>query len=89
MLNRLLRRLLGAYRVTLSPLLGNRCRFHPSCSEYARVALARHGGLRGGWLTLRRLARCHPFCTGGHDPVPGAPASDPMPTSGIHSNNET
>ncbi|MFB9069202.1 membrane protein insertion efficiency factor YidD [Pseudofulvimonas gallinarii] len=71
MLNRLLRRLVGAYQATLSPLLGNRCRFHPSCSEYARIAIARHGGWRGGWLALRRLARCHPLCPGGHDPVPG------------------
>lgn len=88
MLNRLLRRLVAAYRATISPLLGNRCRFHPSCSEYARVALARHGSLRGGWLTLRRLARCHPFCAGGHDPVPGQSPDAPRTESGIHSNNE-
>ncbi len=61
---------LGAYRRRISPLLGPRCRFAPSCSAYAEQALTTHGVLRGGWLTLRRLARCHPFHPGGHDPVP-------------------
>ena len=62
--------LLRVYRAVLSPLLGPRCRFHPSCSSYAVLALRRHGAGRGGWLTARRLARCHPFCEGGIDPVP-------------------
>jgi putative membrane protein insertion efficiency factor len=69
-LNRLLRHLIGLYRTLLSPLLGPRCRFHPSCSCYARTAIARHGGLRGGWLATRRILRCHPLSTGGIDPVP-------------------
>lgn len=69
-MNRLLRLLIALYRATLSPLLGARCRFHPSCSCYARTALARHGTMRGGWLTVRRIARCHPLSAGGHDPVP-------------------
>ena len=67
---RLLLALIGGYRRWLSPLLGPRCRFAPTCSAYAAEALARHGGLRGSWLALRRLARCHPFHPGGHDPVP-------------------
>ena len=58
------------YRVTLSPLVGHSCRFQPTCSAYALEALARHGALRGGWLTVRRLLRCHPFGGGGYDPVP-------------------
>lgn len=58
------------YQIVLSPFLGGRCRFEPSCSVYALEALRRHGGLRGGWLTLRRLLRCHPWGGCGHDPVP-------------------
>jgi len=62
--------LVEAYRWAVSPLLPAACRFHPSCSSYAAQALRRHGAARGGWLTVRRLARCHPFCEGGIDPVP-------------------
>jgi putative membrane protein insertion efficiency factor len=62
--------LLRAYRVAISPLLGQRCRFYPSCSEYAIEAIERHGPLRGSWLSLRRLSRCHPLHPGGCDPVP-------------------
>ena len=62
--------LVRAYQMFLGPLLPAVCRFHPSCSQYALEALARHGAWRGGWLTLRRLARCHPFHPGGFDPVP-------------------
>ncbi|MCK9487858.1 MAG: membrane protein insertion efficiency factor YidD [Xanthomonadales bacterium] len=69
-MNRLLRLLIDLYRATLSRLLGPRCRFHPSCSHYARTALARHGIVRGGWLGLARIARCHPLAEGGLDPVP-------------------
>ncbi|MBI2992915.1 MAG: membrane protein insertion efficiency factor YidD [Gammaproteobacteria bacterium] len=58
------------YRLLLSPLVGGHCRFEPSCSCYAREAIARHGALRGLVLTLGRLARCQPFCAGGVDPVP-------------------
>jgi putative membrane protein insertion efficiency factor len=62
--------LVTGYRRFVSPLLGPRCRFAPTCSAYAVQALGEHGALRGGWLALRRLARCHPFHPGGHDPVP-------------------
>jgi uncharacterized protein len=61
--------LVKVYQFTLSPILGRQCRFHPTCSWYALDALRRHGGLRGGWLTLKRLATCHPFSKGGYDPV--------------------
>ncbi len=58
------------YQWTLSPLTGGQCRFSPTCSRYAEEALREHGAGRGAWLTARRLARCHPFCKGGYDPVP-------------------
>ena len=62
--------LLAVYRRLISPLLGPRCRFVPTCSTYAVEAVQRHGALRGSWLTLKRLLRCHPFAEGGYDPVP-------------------
>lgn len=58
------------YRLLLSPWLGSACRFEPTCSVYALQALERHGAAAGSYLTLRRLARCQPWCQGGHDPVP-------------------
>jgi len=58
------------YQVVLSPLLGKRCRFYPSCSSYALEAVGRHGPWRGSLLAARRLLRCHPFHPGGYDPVP-------------------
>jgi putative membrane protein insertion efficiency factor len=59
-----------AYQFGIRPLLIGRCKFCPSCSEYCIESIERHGPLRGGWLGLRRLLRCHPFSTGGIDPVP-------------------
>lgn len=70
LLIRLLQLPILAYRWFVSPLLGPRCRFAPSCSEYALQALARHGPVYGLWLTLRRVTRCHPLNPGGYDPVP-------------------
>jgi putative membrane protein insertion efficiency factor len=62
-----------AYRLLLSPSLGSACRFWPTCSAYALEALDRHGAVAGSGLTLWRIARCHPWCAGGHEPVPAAP----------------
>lgn len=58
------------YQIALSPYFGTQCRFHPTCSNYAREAVEKHGALRGGWLALRRIGRCHPGHPGGIDPVP-------------------
>ncbi|HMC53887.1 MAG TPA: membrane protein insertion efficiency factor YidD [Gemmatimonadaceae bacterium] len=59
-----------AYQVALGPLLPSSCRYYPSCSAYAIEALERHGAVRGSWLSVRRILRCHPFRPGGYDPVP-------------------
>ena len=62
--------LVRGYQVALSPLLPAACRYYPTCSHYAIEALEKHGALRGGWLAVKRIARCHPFRPGGFDPVP-------------------
>ena len=64
--------LIRAYQLFISPLLGNHCRFYPSCSQYAREAIERYGVPRGVWLAIRRVLRCHPWCPGGVDPEHGA-----------------
>jgi len=69
---RMLMAVIAGYRKFISPLLGPHCRFAPSCSAYALEALRQHGALRGSWLAVRRVARCHPFNPGGYDPVPPA-----------------
>ncbi|MGB0506311.1 MAG: membrane protein insertion efficiency factor YidD [Pikeienuella sp.] len=58
------------YRATFSPMVGMNCRYHPTCSAYALEALELHGGIKGGWLTLRRILRCHPLGGSGYDPPP-------------------
>jgi len=63
--------LLRGYRLLISPLYGQVCRYHPSCSAYALEAVTRHGTFRGSWYAVRRVARCHPWAAGGYDPVPG------------------
>ena len=71
------------YRKVISPMKPPTCRFDPTCSSYALQALRAHGALRGSWLTVRRLCRCHPFCEPGFDPVPprGAAATPPAPSA--------
>ncbi|MDP2834211.1 MAG: membrane protein insertion efficiency factor YidD [Pseudomonadota bacterium] len=67
---RLLIGLIRGYQLLLSPFIGNQCRFTPTCSHYAREAVARHGAIKGSWMAMRRVSRCHPWHHGGHDPVP-------------------
>ncbi len=62
--------LIRAYQLILSPLLPSSCRFYPTCSHYGYEAIEKHGVIKGGWLTVKRVARCNPFCKGGYDPVP-------------------
>ena len=85
MIDRLLITALRFYKRWVSPLLGQRCRFMPTCSEYSMEAIQRFGALRGSWLTVKRLSRCHPLCLGGHDPVPDRPVPDkPVPPHSDH-----
>ena len=63
--------LIKGYQLLISPLIGANCRFYPTCSCYAIQALDRHGVIKGGFLGVRRIAKCHPFNAGGYDPVPG------------------
>lgn len=88
MFDRLLIKSLQGYKRYISPLLGQRCRFHPSCSVYAMTAIERHGAVRGSLMATTRLLRCQPLCEGGMDPVPERftwhfyarnPAADPPP----------
>jgi putative membrane protein insertion efficiency factor len=77
---------LKAYRALISPLYGQVCRYHPSCSAYALGAVQKHGSVRGGWLAVRRVGRCHPWAAGGYDPVPehvgrAARAAENVPAS--------
>ena len=62
--------IIRGYQYLISPLLGQHCRFYPTCSSYAQQAVQRHGVIRGGWLAIKRLSRCHPWHAGGDDPVP-------------------
>ena len=83
MIQRILIGLVQGYRLLLSPWLGSACRMTPTCSAYALQALQTHGAGHGSYLVLRRLARCHPWCEGGHDPVPPR-ASASLSTSANH-----
>lgn len=71
--------LIRAYQWLLSPLLGSHCRFHPSCSNYAAQAIDERGAFAGGWLALKRLARCHPWGGAGEDPVPSVTGASRIP----------
>ena len=68
------------YQLFLSPMLGSNCRYYPSCSHYAQEAIHKHGALRGSWLGLRRISRCHPWHEGGVDLVPEPKPSNTKPT---------
>ena len=76
-MERLLLAMIRLYQLTLSPLVGMHCRFTPSCSRYAQEAIRVHGPARGSWLSVKRILRCHPFCEGGIDPVPGSDKQPP------------
>lgn len=68
---------IGLYRLLISPLLGPNCRYMPTCSAYATEAVLAHGVLRGGWMAIKRILRCHPWTAGGYDPVPSPVHSPP------------
>nr|WP_228064823.1 membrane protein insertion efficiency factor YidD [Muribacter muris] len=70
--------LIRFYQYVISPLIGSRCRFYPSCSQYAVEAIQRFGAVKGGWLTLKRIVRCNPLSEGGEDPVPCCKAHQPV-----------
>jgi putative membrane protein insertion efficiency factor len=75
--------LIRFYQVAISPWTPAACRYHPTCSQYALEAVRRHGGLRGGWMAVRRIGRCHPWGGSGYDPVPPVTGgSGPSPQSG-------
>jgi putative membrane protein insertion efficiency factor len=82
-MRRILILLIAGYRYLISPWLGQNCRFYPSCSCYAQQALLEHGSLKGSWLSLRRILRCHPWRPGGYDPVP----LNPVNASSSHSSH--
>lgn len=86
---RLARLLIRGYQLFLSPVLGNHCRFYPSCSQYAIDAIELHGVVRGIWLAMRRLLRCHPWHPGGFDPVPAAMGTRALPRRGQHEPAQT
>jgi putative membrane protein insertion efficiency factor len=79
MLRRALLAAIRGYRLVLSPWLGSHCRFEPTCSQYALDAIERHGAGVGSYLAARRVLRCHPWCVGGRDPVPGRPSIRTLP----------
>jgi len=66
-------KIIRAYQLFLSPVLGSSCRFEPSCSHYTHQAISRHGAIKGTWLGLKRIGKCHPWGKGGYDPVPDTP----------------
>ena len=69
-MKKILMGIIRGYQLVLSPMLGSNCRFYPSCSYYSHEALQKHGALKGSWLSVKRISRCHPWCEGGEDPVP-------------------
>jgi len=78
--------LIKVYRFTLSPFIGQHCRFTPTCSQYATEAIEQYGSLKGSWMAARRLSKCHPFHTGGWDPVPENAGAQNIPQSMTNQN---
>lgn len=78
-LQRVLKGLIKLYQWLISPWFGAKCRFHPSCSEYAVEAIETHGSLKGAWLSVKRILKCHPLSEGGFDPVPNPSESTKKP----------
>lgn len=83
--------LLRGYRFAISPLYGQVCRYHPTCSAYALEAVTVHGSIKGSWLAVRRIARCHPWAAGGYDPVPGKKGltSTEVPGTDVNAGQQT
>lgn len=81
--------LLKVYRAVISPLYGNVCKYYPTCSAYALEAVTVHGSIKGSWLAVRRLGRCHPWSVGGYDPVPGTPAAAEWEAEQAHTHHAT
>lgn len=80
--------LIKVYRFTLSPFVGQHCRFTPTCSQYAMEAIDKHGSLKGSWMAAKRLSKCHPFHTGGWDPVPESCSHSDSSHHSINQNKE-
>ena len=76
-MQKLLIAIIKVYKVAISPFIGRHCRFQPTCSSYAIEAIDKHGLLRGGWLAVKQIGRCHPWNVGGYDPLPSHP-DDPV-----------
>jgi hypothetical protein len=87
-MRQLLRALIRLYQYTVSPLLGPKCRFYPSCSHYALEAIESHGALRGAWFAVKRIGRCHPWNPGGFDPVPPRAERCCHAHSSLHASHE-
>ncbi len=81
--------LLRAYRFAISPLYGQVCRYHPTCSAYALEAVTVHGSIKGSWLAVRRIGRCHPWAAGGYDPVPAKPGQSAVSVPTMESRQQS
>ena len=78
---------LRVYQAVISPMTGPSCRYYPSCSSYALLAVQRHGAIRGTWLAVKRVARCHPWTPGGVDDVPPARGAEPQTCADVHAHD--
>jgi putative membrane protein insertion efficiency factor len=76
--------LIRFYQIVISPLKPPTCRFHPTCSQYGLESIQRFGAIKGGWLTIKRILKCHPFHPGGFDPVPERKSKSALPKAGKH-----